>query len=342
MPIGYVYAPITLEHDTGTDPESAARLIAIMDNLTRSGLLSRLAPIVPQRATEDDLCRVHSAAMVTRVRRACEQGGGILEADTVVSAQSYEAALYAAGNTIAATHAVLAADVQAAFALVRPPGHHASASEVAGFCLFNNVAIAAAWALAEGGVERLAIVDFDAHHGNGTAAILGHDPRVLFVSLHQYPYYPGTGHWRERGQPTLAGYGSALNIPLPPGVGDAGYGEAFERLVLPMVRRHEPQLILVSAGYDAHWSDPLTWMLLSVEGYHRMVDALHRLAHECCQDRLVLALEGGYDLDALKHGVAATFSALLELPYADPLGPAREAEQPVGELIQQIARYHHL
>jgi len=209
-----------------------------------------------------------------------------------------------------------------------------------GFCLFNNLALAAAWALAGGELSRVAIVDFDVHHGNGTTDTFERDPRVLYVSMHQYPFYPGTGHWREIG--TGAGEGTCLNIPLPANTGDVGYREAFRRLVEPAVRRFGPELLLVSAGYDAHWADPLSWMLLSLSGYRRVANSLVSLAQELCEGRLVVALEGGYDLTVLAHGVATTFCAMLGLPSRDHLGPAGEPEPSVEGLLGKIARWHGL
>ena len=259
--------------------------------------------------------------------------------DNVLSAGSYQAALYAAGSCIAAAGEVLGGGARSAFALVRPPGHHATQSEGMGFCLFNNVAVAAAWALGQG-LERVAIVDYDVHHGNGTEAIFAKHPGVYYVSLHQSPFYPFTGHWRDKGQG--AGRGTCLNIPLPPQTGDAGYRLAFERLIVPALRRFGPELLLVSAGYDAHWADPLAWMLVSITGFRDIVDTLVALAHELCDDRLVLALEGGYRLEVLAHSVATTFSALLRQPYADPFGVATEPATAIEALIERIAGHHGL
>jgi acetoin utilization deacetylase AcuC-like enzyme len=340
MTVGYVYHPIYLEHDTGNDPESTQRLVAITDHLQQCGLWAQLHALAATPATPRDIARVHDPALLRRLRAQAESGGGLVDADTVVSPRSYDAALYAAGGAINATRAVLAGEVQSAFALVRPPGHHATHNEAMGFCLLNNIALAASWALAEGGISRLAIVDYDVHHGNGTAEAFADDPNVLFVSLHQYPFYPGTGHWREKGGE--AAEGNTLNISLPAYTGDRGYRQAFQRLVEPALRRFQPQLILASAGYDTHWSDPLAWMLVSVSTYHIIATTLARLADELCGGRLVLTLEGGYSLTALAHGAAATFAALLGQPYPDPLGPAQEPERPVQELLQAIARYHGL
>ena len=340
MPVGYVYDPICLDHDTGDHPESSRRLSAVMAHLGQTGLLGHLVPIPTESATIRDLSRVHSPALIEQIRRLAESGGGYLDWDTPVSMRSYEAALHAAGGAIAATRAVLGGEVGGAFALVRPPGHHATSTRAMGFCLFNNVAIASAWALSVKPALRVAIVDFDVHHGNGTEEAFREDPRVLYVSLHQYPFYPGTGHWREKGDGDDDG--TCLNIPLPAQTGDSGYRQAFCRLVEPAVRRFRPDVILVSAGYDAHWADPYAWMLLSLSGYRQMADSLVKLAHELCGGGLVFALEGGYDLTVLAHGVAATLSAMLNLPYDDPMGPAREPEPCIESLLGQIARWHGL
>jgi len=340
VPVGYVYQPIFLEHDTGAHPESGSRLLAIMDNLDQVGLLKRLRAIEAERATFRDVARIHLPALFEEIRQMAERGGGNLDLDTAVGPLSFEAALYAAGGTIAATRAVLNGDVESAFALVRPPGHHATRNRAMGFCLFNNLAISVAWALDRGQLSHIAIVDFDVHHGNGTQEAFAADPRVLYVSLHQYPFYPGTGHWRERGYGP--GEGTCLNIPLPPGTGDKGYAQAFQQLVEPAVRRFAPEMILVSAGYDAHWADPLSHMLLSVSGYRRMADSLVELARELCEGRLVMVLEGGYDLPALSHGSATTLAAMLNQPYKDPLGPSPLPEQPVKKLLSTIAHWHKI
>ncbi len=340
MSVGYVYDPVCLKHETGSFPENAQRLEAIMDRLRQAGLLERMIPIAGEEAALTDLTRIHAPDLIERVQYLSQLEGGYDDPDIIVSAGTYEAALHAAGGTIAATRAVLDGQVSSAWAFVRPPGHHATRREMMGFCFFNNIAIAAAWAMATRGVERIAIVDFDVHHGNGTAEAFRDDERVLYVSLHQYPYYPGTGHWREKGGG--AGHGTMLNIPLPAGSGDKAYDLAFTQLVVPMVRRFRPQLILVSAGYDAHWADPLAWMSLSLAGYRRMAEALIGLADELCGGRLVFVLYTLSQLDVLGHGVATCVCAMLGLPYADPYGPARDQERPVDRLIGEIARWHGL
>jgi acetoin utilization deacetylase AcuC-like enzyme len=210
-----------------------------------------------------------------------------------------------------------------------------------GFCLFNNVAIAARVAQQEHDVERVMIVDFDVHHGNGIQDIFIEDPSVFYFSTHQYPHYPGTGHWRETGRGS--GDHATVNVPLPPGVGDQGYQRVFRSLLEPLAHRFQPQLILVSAGFDAHWSDPLASMLLSLQGYAHLVQHLVALADSLCSGRIVFALEGGYHLEVLSYGVLNAFYALLgEGTMTDPLGLSPADEKPVDELIRELRRYHSI
>jgi acetoin utilization deacetylase AcuC-like enzyme len=212
-----------------------------------------------------------------------------------------------------------------------------------GFCLFNNVAVAARYALAERGLERVMIVDFDVHHGNGTQDEFEADPAVLYLSTHQYPHYPGTGYWNETGRGD--GAGTVVNVPLSGGIGDQGFGRIFSEIVTPVAWRFQPQLILVSAGYDAHWDDPLASMVLSVTGYTAIAQALKELAGELCDGRLVFTLEGGYHLDALAYSVLNTFAVLLgdkEWHLVDPLGPSPHPERPVDEIIARVKQVHGL
>lgn len=338
MRVGYVYDPIYLEHITGNHPENPRRLIAIMEHLSRTGLLNNLISIKAQPASIDDLRRVHTEQMISRVANLSARGGGQIDYDTYVSSRSFEAALYAAGGTIAATEAVLQGAADAVFALVRPPGHHATPRQSMGFCLFNNVAIAARWAQEARGIRRIAIVDFDVHHGNGTDDVFDTDPNVLYISTHEYPLFPGTGDWRR---PThVRGPHNNLNIPLPAETDDRGYIQVFRYLVEPALYRFKPELILVSAGYDAHWADPLAWMLLSLKSYRYIAEALRKATQDLTQGRLVLALEGGYHLDVLAHGVATTLRGLMGLPSEDPFGPAPKAGVSVEKLIRRLADWH--
>jgi len=341
--VGLVYHSIYLEHDTGQHPENARRLEAVMSHLNETGLRRKLIAIEPRAASPEELAAVHDSRYISSVRERAQQGGGWLDADTVMSPRSYEAALYAAGGLIRATESVLNGDTNSAFALVRPPGHHAVRECAMGFCLFNNVAVAARYALTEGGLERVAIIDFDVHHGNGTQEAFYDSSEVLYVSTHEYPFYPGTGGVGEVGRGD--GRGTTLNIPLPVGCGDAQYLEVFEQIIVPALRRFAPRLILVSAGYDVHWADQLAMMQLSTGGLGRMVGIIRGLADELCGGRLVFTLEGGYNLEALAASVAATFNILMGNPVADdPLGepPSRPAVPDLARLIASLRGVHNL
>jgi acetoin utilization deacetylase AcuC-like enzyme len=337
----YVYHPIYLEHNQPSHPENARRLERILNVLEEKGVLERLTLLEPRPATEEELLQVHTARHIESVRQVAERGGGHMDADTYVSPRSFEAAKMAAGGLIRAVEAVLAGDATNAFALIRPPGHHATPSRAMGFCLFNNVAIAARTALAMDGVGRVFLADFDVHHGNGTQDIFADDPDVFYFSTHQYPYYPGTGATHEIGHG--AGEGSVLNVPLPVGVGDRGYTKIFRELVWPLTKRFDPDLILVSAGYDGHWDDPLASMNLSVSGYATLERELIEMADQLCDGRAVFTLEGGYHLNALAYGVLNAFYALLgEDDVVDPLGPSPRSEPSIDALIEDLKGLHNL
>jgi len=341
MTTAYVYDPLYLKHDEPTHPENSRRLEQTLHHLQEGGLLERLQSITARDASIEEVAAVHRPSYIEEIRAASEGSQGWLDPDTYVGPHSYAAALRAAGGLLQAVQAVQQGQANNAFALVRPPGHHAVASRAMGFCLFNNIAIAARYALRKFSLERVLIVDFDVHHGNGTQDAFYAEPTVLYFSTHQYPHYPGTGHYQETGRG--AGQGYTVNVPLPAGVGDLGYGRVFDEVLVPVARRYQPQLILASAGYDAHWADPLGGMLLSVSGYARMVRTLAALAEELCQRRLVLTLEGGYNLEALAASITATFAVLLgDEQVEDPLGSARHAEQSVDAIISAVKRVHGL
>jgi acetoin utilization deacetylase AcuC-like enzyme len=337
----YVFHTIYLEHNQPGHPENARRLERILETLHERGMLDRLQLLEPRSVTREELLRVHTDRHIEHVREVAERGGGNLDPDTYVSSRSFEAALMAAGGVVRAVEGVMNGEITNAFALVRPPGHHATAGRAMGFCLFNNVAIAARAALAREGIERVFIADFDVHHGNGTADIFARDPNVLYFSTHQYPYYPGTGARRDVGHG--AGSGTALNVPLPTSVGDDGYARILETLVWPVAERFSPDLMLVSAGYDAHWSDPLAHMALSLAGYAAIAQALVSMADQWCDGRIVFTLEGGYQLDALAYGVLNAFHALLgEDTVVDPLGPSPRPEPDIDALIEDLSHLHQL
>lgn len=337
--VGYVYDPLYLEHDMPGHPESAGRLRAIVSFLESQGILAKLQRIDPRDATPDDLALVHTQALIEGVRDASESGGQRwIDVDTYVVPKSWAAALRSAGGVLAATDAVLAGDVDSAFALVRPPGHHAGPSYAMGFCLFDNVAVAAAHAIQRKGLERVAIIDFDVHHGNGTQDAFEHDPRVLYFSTHQFPFYPGTGNWDETGA------GNIINVPFPRGCGDAEHLAAYRDVCVPAVRRFQPQLSLVSAGFDAHFADPLAQELVSCRGYYDIAKLLRQLADELCDGRIVLALEGGYDHTALAWSARACFDALSGEDFAqDPLGAGPQVRSPdIRGLLQRVLELHGL
>jgi acetoin utilization deacetylase AcuC-like enzyme len=342
MAIGYVYDPVYLKHDTGQHVEAAARLEAIIAYMEKTELKEQLTPIKPRPATIDEIALVHQRDYIKEVEETARQGGGWLDPDTVMSASSYEAALYAAGGLIRAVESVMGGEVASAFALVRPPGHHATSHHGKGFCLFNNVAIATNYALDKYRLERLLIVDFDVHHGNGTQGTFYDNPKVMYISTHEYPFYPGTGHIDETGRGDAEG--TNVNIPLPAGCGDAEYMKAFEQIIVPMARRFNPQLILVSAGYDNHWADPLAMMQVSVSGFGQMAGIIKGLADELCGGRLAFTLEGGYNLGALAASVKATFDVLLGNSVEDPLGQSSRSfgAAEIDRLIETVKGIHKL
>lgn len=340
--VGYVYDPLYLEHGVPGHPEGPARLQAITALLRESGLLSQLTELGPRDAGTADLEMVHSYELIAQVRGKAAEGGGWLDPDTYVVPRSYDAALRSAGGVLTAVDAVLDDAVSSAFCLVRPPGHHATPERAMGFCLFNNVAVAAAHALSRRGLERVAIVDFDVHHGNGTQEAFYSEPRVLYFSTHQYPHYPGTGYWAETGQGP--GEGTTVNVPLPRGCGHAEYLRAYREVCAPLIQRFRPQLLLVSAGFDAHFADPLAQMLLTTRGYYDIACLLRELAQESCGGRIVYALEGGYDHTALAWSVRACIDSLLGNDFVgDPLGAGPQVPGPsVDVVLSAVKRAHHL
>jgi len=342
MAAGYVYNPVYLKHDTGQHVEVAARLEAIISHLEQTGLTSQLTLIEPRPATVEEIALVHQREYIKEIEEKAAKGGGWLDPDTVMSAGSYEAALYAAGGLIRAVESVMGGKVSSAFALVRPPGHHATSQHAKGFCLFNNIAIAASYALNKYQLERILIIDFDVHHGNGTQDTFYDNSQVMYISTHQYPFYPGSGDIKETGGG--AAKGTNINIPLPAGCGDTEYLKVFKQIIVPAAQRFNPRLILVSAGYDTHWADPLAMMEVSTSGFSRMAGIIKGLADELCESRLAFTLEGGYNLDALAASVKATFDVLLGNSVDDPLGesPRHTGVADIDRLIGAVKRLHKL
>jgi len=303
--------PACLEHDPGPGhPEAPARLEAVLEAFDDPRFAAVERHSAP-RASREQLERVHRRAHVEHILGVMPKSGWMqLEADTVMSPGSAEAALRAAGAACAAVDAVLTTPLRRAFCAVRPPGHHATPSAPMGFCLFNNVAAAAAQAIDAHGLERVAIIDFDVHHGNGTQDIFWTDPRVLYASTHQSPLYPGTGRSDEHG------CGNVVNAPLRAGAGSIEFRDAYIRTVLPALDAFAPQLVVISAGFDAHHLDPLAAVELETDDYAWVTRRLVELALRHAGGRVVSCLEGGYDLGALRASVAAHAAALLDTPAA--------------------------
>ena len=308
--VGLVSHPLCLEHFAGpAHPERPDRLSAVLERLRADGMTAQLESWEASEAGIDCIRAVHGPAYVESVIAACAQGRAMVDrGDTYVSSESHRAALRASGGTIDACRKVLAGEWSSAFCAVRPPGHHAEESQAMGFCLYNNVAVGASW-LRANGIGRVAIVDWDVHHGNGTQHSFERDATVFYASMHQYPFYPGTGARSERG--IGAGEGATLNCPLTAGAGDAEWLSVFESELLPALEDFAPDFVLVSAGFDAHRDDPLAGMRLSEEAYRSMTRSLLELADRHAHGRLVSLLEGGYDLEALSRSVVAHVETLL-------------------------------
>jgi acetoin utilization deacetylase AcuC-like enzyme len=338
---GLAYSEAFLHHDAGPHhPERPDRVRAIASHLRQVGLWDRFDVWEPAPIAIETLELVHTPAHVQAMQALAARGGGSIDADTHTSAGSWEAALRAAGGVVQAADRVSAGQLGSAFCLVRPPGHHATPKQAMGFCLFNNVAIAAEWLRANGRAERIAILDYDVHHGNGTQDAFYNRPDILYVSTHQVPLYPGTGDWRQTGG------GTTVNLTMPPGSGDDVYAVARSHVIEPIVRRFRPDVIFVSLGFDAFYGDPLANLRLSIGGaYTALLRSARDLADELCGGKIVVALEGGYDLDALAHGGGMVCHLLLgEEPPADPLGPAPDQlpVQAVQPLLDVLRELHHV
>ncbi|HEU0174085.1 MAG TPA: histone deacetylase [Blastocatellia bacterium] len=316
MSIAIIYSDEYLKHDTGNHPERPQRYRATLDGLMADeDLWSDLVKIAPRPATDEELRRCHTERAVQRVEQACSQATLYdhvsLDADTVVSHYSEVAARLAAGGACRAVEAVLGGEAETAFVACRPPGHHATVGRAMGFCLYNNVAVAARYAQAAypGRIKEVLIVDFDVHHGNGTQDIFYDDPTVFYYSLHQYPWYPGTGDAGERG--AREGEGYTLNIPVPAMTPAEDYMRLFEEGLESVMRNFSPDLVVISAGFDAHEADPLGQLLLNDASYERMTRRLKEAASTNGEGRIVSCLEGGYNLRALSDAARAHVRAML-------------------------------
>jgi len=312
------FSPKSLEHDPGPDhPETPNRLRVIIEELSRSGLLQtdKCAFVEPKPAHLEDLELVHEPDYIKLVEQTCAAGGGILDlGDTVVSPKSYEAAILAVGALIDAVNIIVNGKAKNAFGLVRPPGHHAGAYYALGFCLFNNIAVAASDLVRRLNFERILILDIDAHHGNGTQEIFYNTNRVLYISLHEDSRgFPGTGFLDEIGEGEGVGY--TVNVPLPFRITDAIYHKAFDEIVAPISNQFNPQFILVSAGFDGHYTDPVGAFSLSMQGYEEIFKKITTLATQHCEGKLVATLEGGYSLNFLGKMATAAIATMANASY---------------------------
>lgn len=339
---GLGYDDIFLEHGIPEHPERPERLRVIMQRLEETGLLDEMLRLPVRAASPEEIGRLHDPSYVEEVRMLSEAGGGDIDLDTRATEATWDAACAAAGVCIDAARAVYDRDLDNAICLVRPPGHHARVDTGMGFCFFNNVALAVE-ALIEDGRERVAIIDFDGHHGNGTQEMFYHRGDVFYASLHQTPLFPGTGSVDEVG--VDAGAGLNVNVPVPPYAQDIHYLKVFDELLLPLLEAYEPEMILVSAGFDPHFRDTLVQLSLTARGFFLMTVGLLTAARELCDGRLMMALEGGYDLQiGLPESVEATVRALMRKPEADwhPLEPPPHPEQTamVDEAVGAIIETH--
>jgi acetoin utilization deacetylase AcuC-like enzyme len=333
MRTGIVLDPRYMEHDTGHGhPERAERIgIFLPAVLDRTDVVR----VAPRQATADEVTLVHGAGHFEKVARTRGLSRFAFDADTPVSARSFDTACLAVGGLLALIDDVMAGRLRNGFALVRPPGHHAERDRAMGFCLFNNVAIGAAYLRARHGLERVLIVDWDVHHGNGTQHAFVGDPGVLYVSTHRYPFYPGTGALDEVGRADGAGF--TVNIPFPGGFGDAEYLEAFRTVIEPIALQYEPQAVLISAGFDPHRRDPLGGMEVTAPGFAAMARSLLGVAEQVAGGRCVAVLEGGYDLDAMRDSAAAVLGELCgDRAAAPPAAPS--CAKPILDAVRRAQR----
>lgn len=311
MKTGFVYHPDYLKHDPGTGhPERPARLEAIVSRLGQQGLLKDLYRIEPKPAEERWLREVHTEHYLRQLELTASRAPSYLDPDTGLSTESNQVARLAAGGVLAAVDAVMAGETRNAFAAIRPPGHHAFADRGSGFCLINNVAVAARYAQKEYGIKRVMIIDWDVHHGNGTQDIFYSDASVFYFSTHQWPYYPGTGAETDTGAGD--GAGTTLNVPLPSGTGDREIIEVYKTSLVPAADAFRPEFVFISAGFDAHREDPLAGLALTETGYRELTRIVKEIAAKSANGRIVSLLEGGYDLDALARSVEAHVRELSE------------------------------
>ena len=341
--LGIVYHPDFLIHNQNGHPERKERLQALLTQLHNENLFEKLVQLEPMPAGSEEVGKVHSLDQIARIRSLCKLQKTQLDADTYLVPQSYDVALLSVGAALTAMRSVMDGKLNVCFSLGRPPGHHAEPHLSMGFCLFNNIAIAARLAQEEYGLKRILILDWDVHHGNGTQKAFYHQDNVLFISVHQSPAYPGTGHIYETG--AGAGTGYNVNIPLPPGSGDAEYSRAFMEIVRPLAERYQPELVMISAGQDGYHGDPLATMALSYRGFADMARHAKEIADRSAGGKIVLTLEGGYHLRGQAEAVITVLSELGNWGRPikeEPALPAEPVYDDPGRIIAEVKRHHNL
>ena len=337
MSVGIVRSDIFLAHETDPyhpeNPERLRRIYAMLDNMGSEGITD----VSPRMATHEEIGLVHDMRYVEAI--ASTKGKQVrLDPDTTASPRSYEAACMAVGGTLRLADMLLNNEVDSAFGLVRPPGHHAERNRAMGFCIFNNIAIAAEYLKTRYGLQRIMIVDFDLHHGNGTQHIFYMDPMVLYLSTHQYPYYPGTGGIDEIGDGEGKGY--TINVPLPYGMGDGDYVYIFKEVFVPVADQFKPEAILCSAGFDTHRNDPLGGMAVTEKGFAMMTRIILNTAKRHCEGRALFGLEGGYDLNALTSSVKAVIMEMKGVPYSDQNEEEEGYSDRTVDIVERVKKIH--
>lgn len=340
MTVGIVRDEIFLEHITDDyhpeNPNRLTHIYSMLDTIDEEGIVY----VPPRVATHDEIALVHDRSYIESIAATDGKVQVRLDPDTVTSPKSYEAACKAVGGVLALADMVFTSEVDNGFALVRPPGHHAEHNRAMGFCLFNNIAVGARYLEKKYGLNRVLIVDFDLHHGNGTQHSFYKDRTVLYFSTHQYPYYPGTGWYNETGEGDGKGY--TVNIPLSYGMGDDDYAYAFREILVPIADQYQPEIVLVSAGFDSHYNDPLGGMKVTEGGFATMTRILMDVAEKHCSGKVLCALEGGYDLNGLATSVKAMVMELRGTPIYSPdrtINPSDEIKSTVDRVKKALSPY---
>ncbi len=337
--IAVVYHPDYLIHTDPGHPERKERLDHIIEKLNEEDVREKHVMIEPEKATIEDIALIHDRTYIESIKKACESNARSLDMDTYIVPESYEVALRSAGGALRALDEIMEGEHRKAFSIGRPPGHHAERDRAMGFCLFNNIAIAAQAAIERYGMRRIAIIDWDVHHGNGTQNSFEEDERILFFSVHQSPAYPGTGSIREAGRERGEGY--TINVPLPGGCGDDDYRYVFDEILVPVLKEYSPQIIMVSAGQDAYHRDMLAGMNLTLQSYFDMASTIRALAAEFSDNRILACMEGGYHLEGQANAVISALNGFGEwnLPVIQEIIKRYEGEM-VKRSVKEVKRIH--